>query len=406
MSGKKKHSSEITEQMRSLRQPPEAPKEQKKPKKDRTLGQKIIRTVIIVLIVIVGLAAILLADLTIKEYKPADVEEVAVKGEAKPSELTGRTTVAAGDTVNVMSWNVGYAALGDNAEYFTEGGKAGRPSSEDRVKENMIGIAEGIKMVHPNVVFLQDVDTNSLRSYGIDEEENIKSLLNDNGDMDYVSTFAVDHKVDLIPYPIPPVGKVNSGIMTLSDFEVSSSTRHQLTNAYSWPASTVKPKRCFMVDRVAVVDESGNATGKELVLVNLHLEAYDSEEDRAAQTKQLKEFLQQEADKGNYVIAGGDFNQRFSSVSNTFIEFDDAWKCGTIDAAEFGDDFELIMDNSTASRRYLDMSYADTEKELVQYYLTDGFIISKNVEINFYFTIGLEFENTNHNPVVLSVTLN
>ncbi len=375
-------------------------------KKQSTPGKKIIKALIIVLVVIVGLAAILLADLTIREYKPADVEEIAVSGEAKPSELTGRTTVAAGDTVNVMSWNVGYGIFGDNAEYFTEDGKAGRPSSEERINENMKGITEGIKMVHPNVVFLQDVDTNSHRSYGIDEGQNIKSMLNDNGDMNYVSTFAVDHKVDLIPYPVPPVGKVNSGIMTLTDYEVSGSTRHQLTDSYSWPASTVKPKRCFMVDRVAVVDESGNATGKELVLVNLHLEAFDSEEARAAQTKQLKEFLQQEADKGNYVIAGGDFNQSFSSVRNSFIAFDDAWKCGTIDTAEFGDDFEFIMDNSTPSRRYLDMSYADAQKELFQYYLTDGFIISKNVEINFYFTIGLEFKNTNHNPVVLSVTLN
>ena len=48
------------------------------------------------------------------------------------------------------------------------------------------------------------------------------------------------------------------------------------------------------------------------MLVNLHLEAYDSGEGKIAQTKLLVEFLEQEYAKGNYVIAGGDFNQTFS----------------------------------------------------------------------------------------------
>jgi len=50
------------------------------------------------------------------------------------------------------------------------------------------------------------------------------------------------------------------------------------------------------------------------VLVNLHLEAYDSGEGKIAQTKLLVEFLEQEYAKGNYVIAGGDFNQDRKSV--------------------------------------------------------------------------------------------
>lgn len=47
------------------------------------------------------------------------------------------------------------------------------------------------------------------------------------------------------------------------------------------------------------------------MLVNLHLEAYDDGEGKIAQTKQLREFIQSEYEKGNYVIAGGDLNQVF-----------------------------------------------------------------------------------------------
>ena len=53
---------------------------------------------------------------------------------------------------------------------------------------------------------------------------------------------------------------------------------------------------------------------KELVIVNVHLEAYDSGEGKEAQTKMLAELLKKEQEAGNYVIAGGDFNQAFSNV--------------------------------------------------------------------------------------------
>lgn len=45
--------------------------------------------------------------------------------------------------------------------------------------------------------------------------------------------------------------------------------------------------------------------------MNLHLEAYDDGEGKEAQTAMLLQILQEEYVKGNYVIAGGDFNQSF-----------------------------------------------------------------------------------------------
>lgn len=42
--------------------------------------------------------------------------------------------------------------------------------------------------------------------------------------------------------------------------------------------------------------------------------AYDDGEGKLAQTKMLSDLLQKEVEKGNYVIAAGDFNQSFSNV--------------------------------------------------------------------------------------------
>ena len=51
------------------------------------------------------------------------------------------------------------------------------------------------------------------------------------------------------------------------------------------------------------------ANGKELVMINTHNEAFDAGEIRTAQMSFLKDFVQSEYNKGNYVIAAGDWNQ-------------------------------------------------------------------------------------------------
>ena len=40
-----------------------------------------------------------------------------------------------------------------------------------------------------------------------------------------------------------------------------------------------------------------------------------------------------------------------------------------------------------------------------QYYVIDGFIISPNVRLEFVKTLDLGFENSDHNPVHIQVTL-
>ncbi len=61
--------------------------------------------------------------------------------------------------------------------------------------------------------------------------------------------------------------------------------------------------RCFTASYLKV------DTKRDLVLVNLHMSAYDKGGViRQKQLKRLNEFLKSEAEEGNYVIAGGDFN--------------------------------------------------------------------------------------------------
>lgn len=104
---------------------------------------------------------------------------------------------------------------------------------------------------------------------------------------------------------MPPT-PVNSGLLTTTVYDIDSAERISLPCPFNWPVSTANLKRCLLVSYLPI-----SGTSSKLVIVNLHLEAYDDGEGKIAQTKQLREFIQSEYEKGNYVIAGGDFNQIF-----------------------------------------------------------------------------------------------
>ena len=78
---------------------------------------------------------------------------------------------------------------------------------------------------------------------------------------------------------------------------------------------------------------------------------------------------------------------------------------GIIDEADFAGSFGLYMDASHPSCRSLDRSYTGENKKNFQFYVIDGFIVSANVRVDRLENLDLEFACTDHNPVVLDLTL-
>ena len=158
-------------------------------------------------------------------------------------------------------------------------------------------------------------------------------------------------------------------------------------------------KRCLLVSKIDI-----DGTDKQLVLINLHLEAYSSEEGKTKQLEQLMNLMQDEYNKGNYVIAGGDFNQTFSTTNYGLYPKLNDWVCPVIDASQYSD-FTFRMDDTTPTCRSLYKACFDSDKENHHYYMIDGFVVSNNVEIKTFETIDLDFKNSDHNPVVMSFKL-
>ena len=362
--------------------------------------KKTVKGILLFLAAVIIFIAGLLAFLTATEYKPADVEPLKVKG-------TADATYSAGDSMTIMSWNIGYGALGDNADFFMDGGKMVKSADEDRVLKNMDGIMQTIEQSDPDIFLLQEIDRDSDRSYNIDELAMLRSKFKD-----YESTYGINYKTPFVPYPMPPLGKVDAGIATFSDSHAESVQRVQLPIPFKWPVRTVNLKRCVTETHIPVYDPAGpreegqKRSDKDLVIFNLHLEAYDSGAGKIAQTKMLAELLKEEQAAGNYVIAGGDFNQIFSSADkDAYPAQPDKWLPGELDEEQFGDGWTFLMDEKTPSCRSLDQPLTGADLGSFQFYLIDGFIVSDNIQIDELKTMDLGFVHSDHNPVVLQFTL-
>ena len=357
------------------------------------IARKIGKWVLILLGIILLAAVALVLWLTVREYKPAAVEDIS----AETAGL-GRS-VSVGDTVKILSLNTGYAGLGREADFFMDGGKSVQPT-EAQSSANLSGIGDFLCGQDADVYLLQEVDSGSRRSYGVDQTRQYRDRLSADGDDVFASAYALNYSCDFVPYRLPPIGKVHSGVQTISRLELESAQRIALPCPFSWPVSAANLKRCLLVSYVPLA-----GTDRQLVLVNLHLEAYDDGEGKAAQTQVLMELLTAEYEKGNYVIAGGDFNQVFPGTTDTYpIKNPDLWAPGVLEAEMLPAGWQFAFDDSVPTCRLLNQPYVPDSPD-TQFYVIDGFIVSPNVTVESVTTLDEQFTRTDHNPVSLTVTL-
>ncbi len=358
--------------------------------------KKIARIILTPVLVIVLGAGGFLGWLTAAEYRPAPVEP-AERG--APIEGVSLHNIEFDKPLTVLSWNIGYGGLGQYSDFFMDGGKNTKSADEKQVRAYLDGISAGIRENNADLVLLQEVDKNSSRTYGIDERIRLRDGMD-------CEAFALNYSCPFVPNPntllIHPLGKINSGLYTMTnDLLIDKAERITLPCPFSWPLRVANLKRCLLVSYLPV-----EGSDRQLVLVNLHLEAYDDGEGKIAQTNQLRDFIESEYAKGNYVIAGGDFNQVFSGslekYPNTHPE---NWEPGVLDEKLLPEGWTLAFDLSTPSCRLLNQPYDPGDAAGTQYYVIDGLILSPNVELKSVETLDAGFAYSDHNPVKIQVVL-
>ena len=348
----------------------------------------ILKLLMMLVLVAVVVAVGLVGWLTLTEYRPADVETLTVTAGAR------HDIAKIGQRYKLVTLNIGYGGLGREEDFFMDGGKNVNPKNQQEVADNLSGLLSALSLQDADICLLQETDTNSARSFSINESNQFARGLS------MGSAFAYNFKCAFVPFPWPPIGRVESGLTTLNNLQVTEATRESLPVPFSWPMRAANLKRCLLIERMPL-----EGSDQELVLINLHLEAYSSEDGRKAQIAMLNEIFKAELRKGNYVIAGGDFNQSFPGALKKYpLPENPGWEPGQLSESELPDGFTFAYDMSVPTCRSLATSY-DGDRSTLVAYVIDGFVVSSNVKVNSVETVDLNFQNSDHQPVAMEFTL-
>ena len=313
--------------------------------------------------------------------------------EGEPAEKTAQT----GKTYSFVSYNIGFGAYESDYGFFMDGGTESRAWSKERLDANLKKITELLKNQNADFYFVQEVDIDSTRSYHLDERDYLNPSFEN-----YSQVFAQNYNSSYLLYPIYcPHGASKSGIMTFSKAEITEADRVEL------PIETGIMKildldRCYSKSRVNVEN------GKELVLYNFHLSAYTSDGKIAEeQLKLLVADIKAEYDKGNYCIAGGDFNKDLLDGEKVFGEFDKDYTWAQPIPKEIYEDAGLTLvrpfdeNNPVPSCRNADSAYHEG-----QFVITiDGFLVTDNIKVESAEVIDTGFAYSDHNPVRMTFEL-
>ncbi|MCF8230618.1 MAG: endonuclease/exonuclease/phosphatase family protein [Bacteroidales bacterium] len=334
---------------------------------------------IIVLIVAVFLFFIVYIQVT--DYRPHEQEPLELRGlRQEPVQKTR--------TFSILTWNIGYGGLGSEMDFFYDGGEQVR-SDSSTYKKYFNGITDFL-VSHDSIdiILLQEVDRNSRRSYYNNQVHHIIKTL-----PAYNAVFAKNYDVPFVPLPLAnPLGKVEAGMMTMASFRPMMSYRFALPQTHNWPESL------FMLDRAVVMSTFPLPGDKELVVMNIHNSAYvEDAKERRKELRVIKKLAQQEYQKGNYVIAGGDWNQNPPGFKPKALPAGD--KVGfTLPKDFISPEWQWAYMGGQPTNRSLKAPFGKDVKTTI----IDFFLVSPNLQVEEIRVMNQHFKNSDHEPVYMS----
>ena len=333
---------------------------------------------------------------TLHDWQPVGTTELTTYREADAQRLLPDTNFS------VLSWNVGYGALGSEADFFIDAGHryvdGGHMvhSPSDHVETYVRGIRSSIASTLTDFTLLQEVDSLSDRSHG---RLLLAELAEARGEAHV--DFAPNYINERVPVPLfqpwRAYGQVYSGLSSMSRYAVKAAERHSLPGDFPWP------DRLFQLDRCVLVQRLRTASGRLLTLINLHLSAYDSDGSvKAAQLEYVAHLAKAEYAAGREVVLGGDWNlvppnfpyDRFiSDPKSEFVK-----RALPMDYPDQG--WTVVYDARLPTNRDLAAPYL-RDSSFVS--VIDYFVISPGLQAVRARTINQDFAWSDHHPVYVEL---
>lgn len=307
----------------------------------------------------------------------------------------------------LSTYNIGFGAYSPDFTFFMDKnqmldgkktqGSSGKAKNKQTVLQNTNGVIDVMHQLDSDFMFFQEVDVDSSRSYHVDQVQKISHSF-----ANYANVFANNFHSVFLAYPLnDPHGSVQSGLLTLSRYQIQSATRRKYPVSQQLISKFFDLDRCFMLLRLPVNN------GKSLILINSHMSAYDKGgKMRAAQLKLLNSVMEKEYQAGNYVIVGGDFNHALGKEMLTHFSGQQkvpSWVSvlTNADLAKGIHFVEASNNQTTATCRGTDIAYTPGKTYQT---VVDGFLVSDNIKATAK-NIETDYAYSDHNPVKLTFSL-
>ncbi len=306
----------------------------------------------------------------------------------------------------VLSQNFGFGAYTRDFSFFMDSGEMedgtsvsgseSRAKNKEVVLENIDKLIDVLRENDPDFICLQEVDIDSTRAHHVNQVEKIRESFHSHS-----SVFDMNLHSPYLFYPITePHGSVTSGLLSLSKYRMDSAVHRKLFINEAFFARFIDLDRCFTLIRIPVEGD------RELVLINLHLSAYDEGgKSRQEQLKTLNEVMEKEYSEGHYVILAGDFNHilndSYQAIENKQKKPDWVFDFPEEDLPQHFSIVEYENGDELGTCRTTDIPY---EKGVNYEERIDGFIVSDNMEVSSEI-IDTGYGYSDHNPVKLRFKL-
>jgi len=216
-----------------------------------------------------------------------------------PSSPAATNLPVAQDTLTILTWNIGYGALGKNADLIVENGRSLRALSAKEVRDATQRIAHRLAAQSADVICLQENAKAGFLTRGVGVSAIVETAL-----ADRQSLFWTDMKSVLVPRFL----RLEHGMSVHARIRIDSCTAvlFPKDNVYFWGGLTKHYG--------SLISHIGTGkTGRDWVVFNIHLSAFDPDiRTRMEQLENLLQREQHEYDQGHFVVIAGDWNMRLS----------------------------------------------------------------------------------------------
>lgn len=290
----------------------------------------------------------------------------------------------AGPDLSVLTWNIGYGALGKDADLYVDGGKSLRALSKPEIVIAAQEIVQIVSQTSWDLICMQEIATAGVTTHNVDVRGMIDKALPNRQRFFWADLKAVS---------LPRVLRICHGMATYSRKMSDLCRVIDLPDANAYMLGFIKKPYVGLLNRLAISN-----TDKAWVIINIHLPIFNTTPaTRTAHLGQLFDVAKREYEKGNYVVMAGDWNTRLCSTSfphTTDPKFLTCYTDFPQDSLPAG--WKIKVDPTTPTVRAI---HAPFVKDQIYTTVFDGFIVSPNVRVSSVKTLDMDFAHTDHQPV-------